>query len=776
MRGSGGLAVAVSMVCAVSVAAAGEIVPKVGPTGITGTVNPLLGGSPLDGVRVVIYDEDGLELETVQTDSSGEYVTSEDLDPGPYYVRTVGTPGHIDQLWDAVDCPVTCDPLSGTAVVVTTGSMAQADFLLPPGVSISGSVTSSTVVPDGIAGARVWFSDDGGLVAETATSADGSYDSGVAFNPVGTYFVQVVDAPAHLAELYDDISCPFESSCVAQDGDPVAPDGSDVSGIDFTLEPGAVLSGTVVDAGEPESGVADAVVNLYSAEPVSFLSSTTTDADGSYAFAPGIPPGDYHVYAQLTPEPYIPMLWDGLSCPGCFPEQGDPLVISSADPVTADFALEQWGAISGAVTGNDTGLGLENVDVVVFDENGDFFTNASTDADGLYTTAQELLPGTYYVVTDSGADYLDELYDGERCDGGCDVVGSGTPVAVTSGATTGGIDFGLDRGGSIAGQVIDQGTFEGLEGVLVGVYDETGAPIPNAVDDTDENGFYQIPPLLWPGSYYAVTVSGGNLLDEVYDGIICEGCDLVAVGTPIAVGVGEAVEGINFQLAPGGEIAGRVTDESGVIGLEDVDVGIYDSNGDQVAAATTDGSGDWITAANLPPGLYSARTFAASPYLNELYQELECGDDCDPLNGTPIPVTQGPPPTGDIDFTLAEGGSISGSAAEAPAMTAIAGLKVLVYDAAGGVVTGAISEGDGRWTTGPVLPAGSYFVATVDNPVHLDELWQGLACEGGCDVTTGTGIAVTAGDDSSGIDFELEIDPFIFSDGFESGDTGAWSG
>ena len=61
-----------------------------------------------------------------------------------------------------------------------------------------------------------------------------------------------------------------------------------------------------------------------------------------------------------------------------------------------------------------------------------------------------------------------------------------------------------------------------------------------------------------------------------------------------------------------------------------------------------------------------------------------------------------------------------------------------------------------------------------------NEAWEGVSCGSGsafadtCDPTTGTAIEVTAGSDTAGVDFALET-ILVFTDGFESGDTSAWS-
>jgi len=84
----------------------------------------------------------------------------------------------------------------------------------------------------------------------------------------------------------------------------------------------------------------------------------------------------------------------------------------------------------------------------------------------------------------------------------------------------------------------------------------------------------------------------------------------------------------------------------------------------------------------------------------------------------------------------------------------LAGVNVTASNASGsgwGVSTNA----SGVYTvTG--LAVGTYYVRTSNSLGYIDELYNNLPCPGGsCTVTSGTGVSVTAGATTSGINFGL---------------------
>src|SRR4029079_6852281 len=100
--------------------------------------------APLANVEVRTYDSFGDSVDAVVTDGAGNFITS-GLASGTYYVATRNSPGLAHYAWNGLLCAdFFCNetfgtPISVTVPVTTTGI----DFVLPPGQTISGTVTAA---------------------------------------------------------------------------------------------------------------------------------------------------------------------------------------------------------------------------------------------------------------------------------------------------------------------------------------------------------------------------------------------------------------------------------------------------------------------------------------------------------------------------------------------------------------------------------------------------------------------------------------------------------
>ncbi len=515
------------------------------------------------------------------------------------------------------------------------------------------------------------------------------------------------------------------------------------------------ISGKVTDAatGAPVRGVS---VHVYDAQGY-FIASGYTDVAGDYATAAGLPAGSY--YALTADDSgYLNELYDGLPCEwwACTVTSGTPIpVVAGATTSDVDFALQAGGRISGKVTDAATGAPLRGVSVEIYDAESGHVATVSSDVAGDYVSDASLPAGSYYARTAYSSDYLDEIFDDIACVWGTCTVTSGTPIPVTAGATTSGVDFALRAGGRISGKVTDAATAAPLRGVSVQIYNAQGGYVTSA--SSDVAGDYLSDRGLPAGSYYARTVDSSDYLDEIYDDVPCVwGACTVTSGAPIPVTAGATASGIDFALQAGGRISGKVTDAATGAPLQNVSVAIYDAQGDQVTSAFTDVAGDYLTDRGLPAGSYHARTTGNSYYLDELYDDIPCvRGECTVTGGAPIPVTAGATVSG-IDFALQAGGRISGRVTDAATGAPLEGVLVEIYDAQGGSITYRYSDVAGNYVTDRGLPPGSYFARTEQGSEYLDELYDNVACVwGACAVTSGTPIAVAAGATRSGIDFAL---------------------
>ncbi len=526
--------------------------------------------------------------------------------------------------------------------------------------------------------------------------------------------------------------------------------GGDSGAFALDVGPAGAISGRVTDAatGDP---VSPAGVEIYDRDSFFFFGRGSTDAAGGYTVT-GLPAGTYVALAGRSSS-YLAELYDGLPCAvSCDLAQGTPIEVRAGETTPdVDFALDLGGTIAGTVREAATGEAISSLVVLAFDELGAIVGGKLTAADGTFRIGN-LTAGTYRVRTDAFLVYLDELYDDVACPRGeCDLA-LGTPIEVVLREVTGGVDFELERLGSISGRVTDAATGDPIPSLLVDVFDRDGAFQGSGLTDVD--GRYAITDLV-PGDFLVRTFGGSDFLDQLYDGVPCprSACDL-GLGTPVPVSLGAETPGIDFALDRLGRIAGRVTDAATGDPIPSVLVEALRGDGLSTGQAATDGDGRYRIP-GLLPGTYFARTvFQFSPYLDELYDDVPCPQGlCDPATGTPIAVELGETAPG-VDFALDLGGSIRGVVTDETGSGLEFGF-IDVYDAGGIFVTDALTAFDGSYEI-IGLPAGNYFVLARATGYAL-ELYDDLPCPDGlCDPTSGTPVPVSLGAVTAGVDFVLE--------------------
>jgi 5-hydroxyisourate hydrolase-like protein (transthyretin family) len=727
---------------------------------LTGTVTDAATTVPLAGTSIYIYDMTGRSVVPGEsTDAAGAY-TSGALPPGNYYARTSNTLGYLDELYNNVTCAAgSCALTAGTPVAVAAGADTTVDFGLVPGGLIAGTVTDAATGQP-LSGVSVYIYNSGGTrVALATTDASGVYTSATGL-PTGSYKAHTRNSLGYLDEVYDGVPCPLHG-CTIGAGTPISVTlGATTAGVDFTLTPGARISGTVTDSGTslPVAGVS---VVIYDTEGTRVVATGSTNSSGVYTSSTGLPTGTYYARTSNS-KGYVDALYAGAACPGglCTPSTGTPInVAAGVMRPGIDFGLAMGGRVSGTVAEAATGLPVAAVQVHVYDSAGSRVTSVYTDCGGVYTTSTGLPAGGYRVRTSNTRGYLDEQYDDVPCPGGTCPVAAGTPVAVSLGATTTGVDFVLAKGGLLSGTVRDAFTGLPLRGVEVHVHDAAGLVTSGS---TDNAGVYTSSSGLPTGTYYVRTSNAQGYVDELYDDAPCPaGACTPASGTPVAVTAGTTTTGIDFGLAAGGRISGTVTDAAtGLPLLSGVQVRIYDSAGSQVTLGSTNSAGEYTSNTGLPTGTYYARTDNSLGYVDELYGDIPCpAGACTVTGGAAISVVKGSTRTG-IDFALSRGGGISGTVTDDETTLPLGGVDVDVHDAGGTRVASARTNVLGGYTSTNALAPGTYYVRTSSARGYFDELYDDKPCPGGtCTVTAGTPVAVASGATTTGIDFALAPNP-----------------
>ncbi len=753
--------VGVSLLCAVQSSSAGSRSP------VTGTISGRITGADGYGLHLVAVRIAGLEgfVPEVWTDINGDY-TMNGLPEGAYYVHTANQQGYINEVWHQGQpdryCAYGCDPATAGAPVVIDDSTpvhTNVDLELERGARFEFTALDADTL-ERIAYMGVDLFDDAGrLIASGWTLVDAytvpPTDKVAVFDgvPPGRYYAATHDrdvqvAEPYLAELWEGHACPF-FTCDPTSGTPIVVSGTGAvtEAFAFVLEKGGRITGDLIDAAG-HTRIAGGRVQIFDAAGTA-LGSVVANSSGWYGF-PGIPFGTYRLATGPT-SGRMDELWDDHLCPGgaCDATGGDAVVVSADAPAAvADFVLEGGSSLGGTVRDAVGRAPLPDVQVRLYDVLGRRLPGAAvTDASGVYSFGV-LQAGTYYAVAASGTGYIDEAWDGLWCPHeSCDMRQAASITIGPAAAAT--ADFELDAGGAIAGTVRDSGG-DRIAGAIVQVYNGHGGLIAEAV--AAGTGDYRVDGLT-PGAYFARTFTESRFRDELWNGGFCAGTCVVTAGTPIAVESGMTA-GVPFVLERAGSIAGRVTEHGTATGLTGIPLEVFDGSGVRRGATATGVAGSYRVS-GLSAGAYHVRTNTAAGYLNEVWDNRLCaGLTCGATSGTPV-VVGADAETANIDFSLAPAGRIQGTVVDGSSASPLVGAVVEAFDAGGNLMRTVTGGGDGAFTIDG-LPSGTFYLAASGVPGYVAALHGGTRYFAYTDVTTATGVEVTAGAIASGIEIALE--------------------
>jgi hypothetical protein len=532
------------------------------------------------------------------------------------------------------------------AVNDLNGNQARKSATFFSGGSISGTVTGSDTGGTGVAGISVQLYDgSGGQMPwnySTRTGADGSFVIGGLAS--GTYRVCFFpEQTGYVAQCYDNKSSDsFQATTI-----PVT-SPSDTSLNPITLVRASTISGTVTASGGGAIPGVQVELRDVNGNWVPGPNQAQTDASGNYILS-GFQAGSYKLYFNGASQGYIGQWYNGKSDQA----SADTITLAAGQSQTANAALDQGGSITGTVTVSGTQNGIQGINVGLFDQNGMWVPlngNVMTGADGSYTIGG-LVSGTYKVCFNAGStSYIAKCYDNLAWD-----PWNATPIQVTAGAATAGVDAALTAGGTVTGQVTN--ATGGIQWVNVQLRDTSGnwvANVPGA--STDQNGNYVLGGV--PAGSYKVFFDGANAgyIGRWYDG--AAGAADQGSATTLTIAAGETKSSIGAVLPQGGSIAGTVSDSATSTPIAGINVQVYDGSGmwvPNVQGANTDGSGNY-TIGGLPDGTYKVCFSSGSTnYLAKCYDNLPA----DPANATPITIAGGNNVTGK-NITLVLGATING--------------------------------------------------------------------------------------------------------------------
>ena len=570
------------------------------------------------------------------------------------------------------------------------------------------------------------FSTDTYESEDAVTGSDGTYTiSGLS---AGNYVVQASppEGQNFVAEYYNNVSTYTAATNVSVSA------GGTTPNIDFQLGPGATISGTVYESNgtTPIEGIK---VYAYSTSSEG-SGSATTNASGAYTIM-GLPAGDYGLYVWPSEQGKNFLMED----------YADPVPVAALGTVSGiNFQLDAGAGISGRVTdSSNTGI----ADMQVIASSGDDYSFADTASDGTYSVVG-LAGGNYtvYVYPSEDQNYVREYYNNATS------YSAATPVSVSAGGSATEINFKLETGATISGNVKDSNG-NPLADAQISAY--SSSSMISSYDTSDENGDYTVMGLP-AGSFYvqAYPPENQNYIKEYYNNAY-----YYTGATTVNINAGGSAAGINFQFEIGGIITGMVTDSSGS-GIVDIELRALDTNVYPLDWAATSPDGTY-TIMGLPPGNIYVKAYTyGEDYISEYYNNALTLD-----TATQVTVATGQT-TGSIDFQLEIGGSVSGHIYETDGVTPIAEASVYAFtEPCLGMMMGEVdpigygyTDSTGAYTIDG-LPAGNVYVLarpmifddTGLAPRYLREWYSNAySCE------EADAVAVTSGADTGGINFNLE--------------------
>ncbi len=371
-------------------------------------------------------------------------------------------------------------------------------------------------------------------------------------------------------------------------------------------------------------------------------------------------------------------------------------------------AAATTGRISGLVTGHGKPLG--GICVAAFAVTSGHGYGAITAKNGTYAV-RHVAPGRYFVVfgdffgCPSSGNWLPQLYPDDSSPFAGFGQPGGTPVVVTSGHATRGIDAHLRLGGQISGTVTGPAGRK-LGGVCVNVAGDVPGGQVEFSAATSAKGTYQLH-ALFPGKYFVQFAVGCGV----------GGNYAPATHRPVRIGYGQDVSGVNQVLSPGASVTGKVTLGSSA-GKPLAGMCVY--------ASSADGSVSGQTATG-PHGNYRVIGLGSGNY------QLEIGPGCNnDANYTTVDLsasTTAGKQTSGVNAVLQPGATISGTVTDRKGRP-VPGMCIEVDQTAGASAAAAsfgddATADDGSYVVNQ-LSAGTYdigFFTGCGNSANYAPYW-----------------------------------------------------
>jgi hypothetical protein len=223
------------------------------------------------------------------------------------------------------------------------------------------------------------------------------------------------------------VVCPPDASCALHAGSPLAVTLGAQTQADFALDLLGRVRGRLVDAetGAPAVG---GYAQLYAtgSPVVAIVAAAPVDAAGKFEI-PGLYPGTYKLGSYDTFS-YIDRIYGGAACEGgsCDPDTGTPLAVQLGQTTqAADLRLDFGPGIAGWVRREGSAAGGVGIDV--WTAAGQLYASVASAPNGRFRMAIPVA-APFYVTTDVGPLFIDEVYAGVACPNGPAYLGLCDPL------------------------------------------------------------------------------------------------------------------------------------------------------------------------------------------------------------------------------------------------------------------------------------------------------------------------------------------------------------
>ena len=368
----------------------------------------------------------------------------------------------------------------------------------------------------------------------------------------------------------------------------------------------------------------------------------------------------------------------------------------------------------------------------------------TTASDGSYTL--NLIPGNYRLRVNAPG-YAREYYDNVTPSSEATLVGVASDSAQT-------IDFDLNEGGSISGRVLQNDGVTPVAGAQVFLRPSLYFFDDGFYTTTAADGTFAITGLSL-GQYRVQAEASGYARLRYFNNVYgWNNATLVSVTPP------QNTPDINIWLDPAGIIEGYVRAADGTTPIQ---VGIIadPTGGAFEGIGTTSSGADGIyRIEGLPQNSYTVRigdNYVPGWYAGEFYNAKQTWQTADLVS-----VAVGATASG-INFTLEEGGAVTGTVYDAVTSQPISGIQLGAAQTANGHMTTPLPVTGANGTYRINLLPGSYKIHSSSGGAYLDEWYGGVQ-----DMNAATAVPVNFQQITSGIDIYLDRPGSISGTVYES--------